>query len=257
MHPKGIVSPTSRRRVLAAAAAFGVATAVAAIPQPASAATHRSCAVVKHSNTSGVTKIGSATATVGADGIKLTTAPSVNADKVSWQTSFRPVLASTVNEMNYETVKLDTTAGDTSVVNDSALPSYQIYVKTPAGEGTLVYEPYYYLNSIGTAYPQRKVRTEWDVLTGPLWTPSTTITGMTKSAGGPATLTFAQVVAANPRMTVTGIGFGLGTYNPGVTAVLDEQRFATRTSCTDHQWSTGFSNGNWWPGWLSVRPTQR
>jgi hypothetical protein len=98
--------------------------------------------------------------------------------------------------------------------------------------------------------PQRGVRTEWNVLSGPLWTSSTTITGLPKTSGGPATLTFAQVVAANPRMTVTGIGFGLGTYNAGVTAVLDEQRFATTSDCTEHQWSTGFKNGGWWPGWL-------
>ena len=50
-------------------------------------------------------------------------------------------------------------------------------------------------------------------------------------------------------MTVTGIGFGLGTYNRGVVSVLDEQRFVTKTGCTGHQWSTGFSNGPCWPGW--------
>lgn len=221
------------------------ATALAVAAQPASAASHRSCTIVKHSTTAGVTKVGTATATVVADGIKLTTAPSANADKVSWMTSFKPVPASTVTEVNYETVKLDSPAPN-NAVNDAALPAYHIYVRTPAGDGVLVYEPYYYLMSIGAGNPQRKVRTEWNVLDGPLWTPSTTITGLDKSAGGPATLTFAEVVKQNPRMTVTGIGFGLGTYNAGTIAVLDEQRFATSRECTEHQWSTGFRTGSWW-----------
>jgi hypothetical protein len=237
--------------MIAATATITTVTALVVAPHPALASSHRPCAVVKHSNTKGVDKIGTATATVGTDGIKLTTAPSTNVDKVSWQTSFRPVLASTVNEVNYETLKLDTTAGDNNVVNDAALPAYHLYVKTPTGTGVLVYEPYYYLSSIGAGNPQRKVRAEWDVLAGPLWTSSTAIAGLPKTAGGPATLTFAEVVARNPKMTVTGIGFGLGTYNAGVTSVLDEQRFATRSACTDHEWSTGFSNGNWWPGWLN------
>jgi hypothetical protein len=250
MEQNGINFRPTVRRVTAAAIAMTAATALAVNAQPASAASHRPCTIVKHSSTTGVTKVGGATATVGTDGIKLTTTRSTNADKVSWQTSFKPVLASTVNEVNYETMKLDTTAGDNNVVNDAALPAYHIYVKTAAGDGVLIFEPYYYLGSIGAGNPQRSVRTEWNVLNGPLWTSSTTITGLPKTAGGPATLTFAQVATANPRMTVTGIGFGLGTYNAGVTAVLDEQRFATTKDCAEHQWSTGFSNGGWWPGWL-------
>lgn len=250
MDQNGIKFRPALRRVTAAAFAITAATALAVHAQPASASSHRPCALVKHSTTAGVTKVGSATATVGTDGIKLTTARSTNADKVSWQTSFKPVPASTVNEVNYETMKLDTTAGDNNVVNDAALPAYHIYVRTPAGDGVLIFEPYYYLSAIGAGSPQRGVRTEWNVLSGPLWTSSTTITGLPKTAGGPATLTFAQVVAANPGMTVTGIGFGLGTYNAGVSAVIDEQRFATTKNCSEHQWSTGFKGGGWWPGWL-------
>jgi len=250
MTQNGTIFRPSVRRVTAAALAMAAATALAVNAQPASAASHRPCTIVKHSNTAGVTKVGTATAPVGADGIKLTTARSTNADKVSWQTSFRPVLASTVNEVSYETAKLDTTAGDNNVVNDAALPAYHIYVRTAGGDGVLIFEPYYYLATVGAGNPQRSVRTEWNVLSGPLWTSSTTIAGLPKTAGGPATLTFAQVVAANPRMTVTGIGFGLGTYNAGVSSVLDEQRFATTRDCSEHQWSTGFSNGGWWPGWL-------
>ena len=237
------------RRMLAAGFAVTAATALAGTAQPASAASHRSCTIVKHSSTAGVTKTGSATATVVADGVKLTTAPSANADKVTWRTSFKPVAAGTVREVSYETVKQDKSAGNSSV-SDTAIPAYHVYVKTAKGEGTLVFEPYYYLMSIGAGAPQRGVRTEWNVLDGPLWTPSTTIDGLPKTAGGPATLTFAQVVAANPGMTVTGIGFGLGTYNPGVVSTLDEQRFATTKKCTEHQWSTAFKNGSWWPGWL-------
>ena len=251
MNPNVSIFRPGRRRVTAAALAMTAATALAVNAQPASASSHRPCTISKHSTTAGVTKIGTGTATVGADGIRLTTARSSNPDKVSWQSPFRPVLASTVNEVSYETMKLDTTAGDNTVVNDAALPAYHLYVRTAAGDGVLIFEPYYYLSSIGAGNPQRKVRTEWNVLDGPLWTSSTTINGMPKTAGGPATKTFAQVVADNPRMTVTGIGFGLGTYNPGVTAVLDEQRFATTRDCTEHQWSTGFKRGgSWWPGWL-------
>jgi hypothetical protein len=251
MHSTVSIFRPTRRRVTAAALAMTAATALAVYAQPASASSHRPCAIDKHSTTAGVTKLGGATATVGADGIKLTTTRSSNPDKVSWQATFRPVAATTVNEVSYETVKLDTTAGDNNVVNDAALPAYHIYVKTAAGDGVLIYEPYNYLSTIGGGNPQRKVRTEWNVLDGPLWTSSTTIAGLPKTAGGPATKTFAQVVADNPRMTVTGIGFGLGTYNAGVTAVLDEQRFATTKACTEHQWSTGFKRGgSWWPGWM-------
>jgi hypothetical protein len=233
------------RRVVAAAFAMTAVTALAVTAQPADAASHRPCTLVKHSTPAGVTKLGTATATVVADGIKLTTAPSANADKVSWSTSFKPVPASTVTEVNYETVKLDAPAAN-NAVNDAALPAYHIYVRTPKGDGVLVYEPYYYLMKIGAGNPQRQIRSEWDVLDGPLWTPSTTIDGLDKTAGGPATLTFAEVVKQNPRMTVTGIGFGLGTYNAGTISVLDEQRFATTKGCTEHQWSTAFKTGSWW-----------
>ena len=239
-----IFRPTPRR-VFAAALAMTAATALTVNAQPAGASSHQPCKIEKHGTTAGVTKIGTATATVVNDGLKLTTARSSSADKVSWQSSFKPVPASTVTEVSYETVKLDTTAGDNNIVNDAALPAYQIFVKTPAGDGVLIFEPYYYLGSISAGNPQRKVRTEWNVLDGPLWTSSTTITGLPKTGGGPATQTFAQVVAANPRMTVTGIGFGLGTFNAGVTAVIDEQRFATAKQCTEHQWSTGFKGGGW------------
>jgi hypothetical protein len=235
------------RRVVAGAFAMTAVTALAVAAQPASAASHRSCTIAKHSTIAGVSKAGTATATVVTDGIKLTTAPSANADKVSWATSFKPVPASTVTEVNYETEKLD--APDAGV-NDAALPAYHIYVRTPSGDGVLVYEPYYYLMKIGAGNPQRHVRSEWNVLDGPLWTPSTTIAGLPRSAGGPATLTFAEVARQNPRMTVTGIGFGLGTYNAGTISVLDEQRFATNRGCTEHQWSTGFKTGSWWQNLL-------
>lgn len=243
MDNKGIKIRPAARRV--SAAALIMATAGLSFAAPAAASTHRSCAIVKHGTTAGITKAGTATATVGTDGVRLTTAQSARDDKVSWQSTFRPVLASTVNELNYETVKLDTTANDNNVVNDAALPAYHIYVRTPAGAGTLVYEPYWHLTKLGAGNPQRKLRTEWNVLEGPLWTSSTTITGMTRAPGGPATLTFAEVVAANPKMVVTGIGYGLGTYNAGVTAVLDEQRFATTRECTEHQWSTAFRRTGW------------
>jgi hypothetical protein len=231
-------------RRLAAASAIAAVAALAVAPQPASASSHQPCTIVKHGNTKGVTKIGAATATVGADGIKLTTGTSSDADKVSWQDSIKPVPANTITELSYETIKLDSAGPN---VNDAALPAYHVYVKTPQGAGTLVYEPYW---GLGNSNPPRGLRIEWDVLKGKLWTPSNVIVGLPKTAGGPATKTFTQVVAENPKMTVTGIGFGLGTYNRGVEAVLDEQRIATKKSCSDHQWSTGFQNGPWWPGWL-------
>jgi hypothetical protein len=228
-------------RLFAAACTMVTATALVAIAEPASAAMQRPCKIQEHGTAADVTKVGTATATVVSDGIKLTTAKSTNADKVSWKSSFKPVLATTVKEVSYETVKLDTTAGDNAIVNDAALPSYHIFVKTSAGDGVLIYEPY----QSGIGNPPRNLRIEWNVLSGPLWTSSTTIAGLPKTAGGPATLTFAQVVAANPKMTVTGIGFGLGTFNAGVISILDEQRFATTRECTDHQWSTDFKKAGW------------
>jgi hypothetical protein len=241
----------SMRRLSAAAFAMTAVTGLAVIASPAQsqAASHRSCKVEKHSTTTGVTKVGTATATVVPDGLKVTTAKGANADKVSWRANFtKPVLANTVTELNYETIKLDK-AGEG--VNDAALPAYQLFVKTPAGEGALVYEPYWDLSDKGLGNPQRGVRTEWNVLEGRLWTPSTTITGLPKSAGGDqSNLSFADVVAKNPKMTITGIGFGLGTYNAGTEAIIDEQRFATKSDCVDHLWSTGFKTGVWWfPFW--------
>src|SRR5687768_2983302 len=136
----------SRRPLLAAAVVMTAATGLAvANAQPALASSHRPCKVVKHSNTAGVVKVGTGTATLGADGLKVATAPSKNDDKVSWRDNFRPVAANTVNELSYETVKLDQAGAG---VNDAALPAYHIYVKTPAGEGTLVFEPYWYLGQI-------------------------------------------------------------------------------------------------------------
>lgn len=212
---------------------------------PAQASTHRPCKVVKHSSTSGVVETAGGKAKLVADGVQLTTQPGEVNDKVSWKTSFSPVLASSVQEVTYETVKLDKKGVG---VNDAALPAYHLYVRTPKGDGVLIYEPYYYLMDIGGGNPQRQLRTEWNVLDGKLWTSSAnTIEGIDKTAGGPATLTFAEVVTKNPKMTVTGIGFGLGTYNEGTVSILDEQRFATKASCAEHQWSTGFKNNIWWP----------
>jgi hypothetical protein len=231
MDQTGIIA----RRFLTAAFAVTTASALLAVAQPASAALLRPCQVEGHRTTSGVTKIGTATATVVPDGIKVTTARAANPDKVTWKTTFRPVAAGTVKELSYETQKLDA-AGEG--VSDAAVPAYQIFVKTPAGEGTLVYEPYW-----TGVNPPRGFRIQWDVLAGKLWTPSTTIAGLPKTAGGPATNTFAEVVRNNPRMTVTGVGFGLGTYNPGVVSIVDELRIAAGRDCADHQWSTEFSGG--------------
>ncbi|MET3427908.1 hypothetical protein BJ973_007120 [Actinoplanes tereljensis] len=239
-------------RRFAAVALTMVSTAGLAVQaSPAMAASHRPCAVEKHFNLAGVEKVGTATATIGADGVKLTTSRTVDTDKVSWKSKFLlPVPADSVNEMNYETVKLDSYVDDTNqTVNNAALPSYHIYVRTRAGaEATLIYEPYYNL----PANPQRNVRTEWDVTTGKLWTSATTLTGVTGIGGGSyaTNKTLAQIIATNPGLAVTGIGWGLGTYNRGVVAIMDDQRFATKLTCTDHQWSTGFSTGIFWPGWL-------
>jgi hypothetical protein len=236
------------RRLIAAAVTVTAASTLAVAVQPASATSHQPCTIVKHGTTAGVVKQGAATSTLGADGIKLTTG-SDNNDKVSWQDTFRrPVLAGAVKELSYETIKLDKAGAG---VNDSALPSYHLYVRTPAGPATLVYEPYWHTTKLGLGgVPQRGLRTEWNVLDGPLWTSAKTVTGMASAGGGPGTLTLPEIVRQNPKMTITGIGFGLGTYNTNVIAVVDEQRFATDKECTEHQWSTGFNRGPWWPGWL-------
>src|SRR5690349_15659635 len=142
MIQNGTIFRLTTRRVFAAALVMAASGALAVNAQPASASSHQPCKIEKHSTTAGITKVGTATATVVTDGVKLTTARSSNADKVSWRDSFKPVAASTVTEMSYETVKLDTTAGDNNTVNDAALPSYHVFVKTAAGEGVLIFEPY-------------------------------------------------------------------------------------------------------------------
>src|SRR5688500_17027098 len=119
MNQNGTIFRLTTRRVLAAALVMAASGALAVNAQPAGASSHQPCKIDKHSTTAGVTKVGTATATVVSDGLKLTTARSSNSDKVSWQSSFKPVPAGTVTEASYETVKLDTTAGDNTAVNDA------------------------------------------------------------------------------------------------------------------------------------------
>lgn len=229
--------------MIAAGAALSVVTVLGAAA-PAQASTHRPCTVVKHSSTSGVVQTKGGGAKLVADGVQLSTRPGEVDDKVSWRTSVSPVAGSSVQEVTYETVKLDK-AG--TGVNDAALPAYHLYVRTPKGEGVLVFEPYWYLMDNNGGQPLRQLRIEWNVLDGKLWTPSPTIEGLPGVGAGDNRKTFAEILKDNPKLVVTGIGFGLGTYNAGTVAILDEQRFATKASCTEHQWSTGFKNNIWWP----------
>jgi hypothetical protein len=253
MHRKRINLLPTTHRLIAATFALTTATALVVAPQAAYAETHRLCPVVKHSNTSDIVKVGTATATVGADGVKVTTAQSTNDDKVSWKTTIDTVLASKINEMNYETMKLDATAGNNFIVNDAALPAYTIFVKNAAGQaGSLVWEPYRYLN----ANPQRGQRSEWNVMVGPVWLSQSSgnLNGIVQSSGGSddplhPDPSWTQLVTANPQMTVTGFGWNLGTYNNGVIAIVDDVRMGTTGGCNEHQWSTGFVTNNWFPQW--------
>jgi hypothetical protein len=67
----------------------------------------------------------------------------------------------------------------------------------------------------------------------------------------PKTITMRRLVAASFAMTAaTALVVAPQPASASSHRPLDEQRFATKNDCTEHQWSTGFSNGGWWPGWL-------
>ena len=224
------------RKVAAGAAAAVTAVILTAVTGGAPAGATVACVNALHTNTDGITVVGTATATVVAGGVKVTTGVTSDADKVTWKyTAPAAVDADDVTGASYITTKQDDPGPG---VNDAALPAYHLYVHTTAGDATLVYEPYYQISG----NPARNTATTWNVLAGKFWTSSTNVAGLPAEGGGSyaGNKTWTDIKAANPGMTVTGYGFGLGTYNRGVIATLNNLLFSskvnTTSKCTKHQW---------------------
>lgn len=230
-----ITRSTMRRAAVAVLLLGAGLTTVAGVASPAQAEeSSNRCTATRHGDTDGFTTVGGASTTLTGDGVLLSTGTTSDADRVDWKTTFaHPVDADTVTEATYTTTKQDTAGAD---VNDAALTAYRFFVRIGGADGVLIYEPYW--NTVGN--PPRGVETTWNVLTGKLWTSSTTIPGLPKTAGGPPEKTFAQVRADNPDMLVTGIGLGLGTYNRGTKSLTNDVHFKGGAVCVTHEWSTRF-----------------
>lgn len=213
--------------------ALGAAPAAQAVDTANTTVAGR-CTTVKHGDTAGFTSAGAGAVALTGDGVLMSTGTASDADRVDWKTTLAtPVDADTVTEATYTTTKTDVAGPN---VSDAALTAYRIFVRISGQDGVLIYEPYW--NTTGN--PPRGVETTWNVLTGKLWTSSTTIPGLPKTAGGPPEKTFAQVRADNPDMLVTGIGLGLGTYNRGTKSLTNDVHFKSTTTCVTHEWSTRF-----------------
>ena len=84
---------------------------------------------------------------------------------------------------------------------------------------TLVYEPYW--NNGGSA---PSAWTQWQITptTGEFWSSKTTCGGtLVAGAGGAPFYTLAQVLAAYPNATLSGLGVNVGTFNPGYDVAVD------------------------------------
>ena len=110
--------------------------------------------------------------------------------------------------------------------------SYQLQVDLngdePGGFTTLVFEPYW--NPLQDAIVPG-VWQDWEVDLGLFWS-SQTFVDLTNptcatvaGAGGPPFYTLAQIQADCPDAVVEGIGFNVGTYNPGYTVAVDLMQF--------------------------------
>ncbi len=178
----------------------------------------------------GFTLISDGTATVQAQGVKLSTPE--QASKVDFAVPVKAKLAS-VTEASYQTKKLD--PGDNERTK-FALAAYRLGVDVD-GDGTAdttaVFEPYWQPSGAVTLPPYES--TTWDVAKGVFWL-SKTAGGLTGAPGGPASYTLADLSKAWPDAVVVAYGVGQGTYNEGAVSRVNHVRFAAGQTCGKHEW---------------------
>lgn len=195
------------------------------------------CVYSVHTTTGGIETAAGGKVELFPSGLKIST--TAQADKVAWKrTLAHPVNMADVTGLRYTTRKVD----DASK-NAAALVAYHVYVSAPTDSGdvqaTLVYEPYYQI--IGN--PPTNTTHTWEVKLGKFWT-NKTIPGLVAEPGGSyaGNRTWSQILTANPKATVTGYGFGQGTYNEGTTSLLFK---ANNSAAMEFKSTKGSECHNW------------
>jgi hypothetical protein len=113
-----------------------------------------------------------------------------------------------------------------------AAASYQFQVDVngpaPSGFTTFVFEPY---QNPDQGAVTADVWQQWDVDDGLFWStrinldPAAATCITTADFGGPATYTLSDIQTRCPNAVVFGIGFNIGSNNPGWTVAVDEMEF--------------------------------
>lgn len=207
---------------LAASASLVLAAAVPAAADPAYTTT-------THTDTTGVELIAGATATVEADGLRLTTpaAPdkatfSVDVfDEAAFASgdTVPAILLTAIQELSYKTIKHDATG-------NSTLPAYKLEIMCDEAHpySTLVFEPYQ--QTPAPAAGDLDEWQTWDVDAGTFWSSK----DLGDSYGGPGDQSdqrdLEDVLALCPYAIVLSYQVGQGSVNPGVDATTDAVRFA-------------------------------
>jgi LPXTG-motif cell wall-anchored protein len=187
-----------------------------------------------HVDTTGVTLVPDATATVESDGLRLST-PSTAAQATfavplltPTSTTYVPLLS--VVDASYKTYKIDTEHPDT-------LPAYkiEIYCDATAKDPkytTLVFEPY-----LQDPKPTITPNTwqSWHVSAGTFWSTRDIGGGFGQKVGDPPAVNHSDqrdltaIKALCPAGVVLSFGVGQGSSNDGVVAKVDQVRFAAST----------------------------
>lgn len=230
-------------KLLAVAVAAGAATVTLAAPanaadnpppRPMTAMTAPNCTPVKHGDVAGVTKTGSPTVSLQVDGVEIATP--AQADKAVWKGALAaPAALRNVRDLSYWTYKFNTGKAE------YAAPAFHVYLSLPGGKSaTLVYEPYWQGQS-GLLKPSTTDWQKWYPLEGKWWTASHDVAGMTaEGGGGEHNAAWDAIVSANPEAAMTGYGWGLGSYNDGAKALVQDLLVRTTAGCTLDKWSTSY-----------------
>ncbi len=171
-------------------------------------------------------------------GVLMTTGKTDNNDYALWKFTLpTPVKVGKIDKMSYRTIKLDTQSNPVDSSQEASLPAFRVYLDVPnVGPATLIWEPYW---ALGNASPPRNVNTNWDVSgSGKFWTNKTLSPDYPQTAGGPPTKTWAQIQQDYPNATIVGYGVGLGTYNRGTIAWMNEVKVKVQgDTCRNHTWT--------------------
>ena len=209
----------TRRLIGATLAASASVVLLAATP----AAADITWNTTTHTDTTGIELVPGGTATVVADGLRVTT-PDATA-KVDFRVPvFDPavdkaIFAALVEDMSYKTIKHDTAA-------EVVLPAYKVEFACDEAHpyATLVFEPY--LQDSPPSFDQWRT---WDVIGGKFWATKDLGGGFGGPVGSPGRSvlwTWDEILEQCPLGVVLSYGAGQGSSNTGADATLDAVRFA-------------------------------